>query len=544
MIKGRPFAIVAGLVLLLTYLFIESRPPDHGVRALMQQALQNMQLHEAELNRDVLMARAGLLRNYDSLGRSARELADDVETLKVQSTVLSGKKAGVIRNEIAALSAGIQNKLTWVEYLKSDNALLRNSVAYFNQSMRSVGVEGNTGRRSIEVAKLSHAMLQFVQSQEPGAKKEAQAALTRISALSKEQPDLKPLAVHGQVVVKMLASVDALLAHVVSPSTGDHEEALQHAMLAYAAEGERRAQGFRLLLYLVALVLLAYVLHLIARLRARARELRRKEMQLIQANKMTSLGTLVSSIAHEINNPNQIVLMNSGVLASAWTDAAVVLDNVRNDQAQFSLAAIPYCEMRETIPQLIQEIEDGARRIERIVSDLKTFARPGRGIQERFHLNDVVQRALRLLTHLVHKKTDDFQLRLADNLPYLEGNSQQIEQVIVNLVINALEALPDRRRSVTVTTYFDATRRAVGLDVQDDGVGIAEEHLSRLGEPFFTTKEATGGTGLGLAITTTLIRMHNGRLDFVSTPGKGTRARIELPCHEQALEFVKLERDG
>jgi signal transduction histidine kinase len=541
---GRPLAIVSGLIVLLTYLLIESRTPDQGPRVRMQEALQSMQLHEAELNRDVLMARAGLLPNYDSLARGARALSHDLQTLEKESAALSKKRSEPIRKEIAALAAAVKEKLTWIDYLKSDNALLRNSVAYFNQSMRLLGTQSGTRQHAIDVATLSHAMLRFIQSPEGGTREEAEAALARISALSKAQPELKPLAVHGQIVVKMLANVDSLLAQIVSPSTGDGEEALLQAILAYAAQGERRAQEFRLLLYLGALVLLAYILHLATRLRERARELRRKEMQLIQANKMTSLGTLVSSVAHEINNPNQVVLMNSTVLARAWSDAVEVLDNCNHEGKQFSLAGLPYREMRETTLQLVQEVEDGARRIERIVGDLKGFARPGGSSNERFPLNDVVQRAIRLLTHLIHKKTDNFRVHLAEAMPYLQGNSQQVEQVVVNLVINALEALTDRRRCITVSTYFNEAGNTVGVVVEDEGVGIEQENISHLGEPFFTTKEASGGTGLGLAITSTLIRMHNGRLDFMSEPGKGTKATVEFPCATETRNVPIVKGNG
>jgi polar amino acid transport system substrate-binding protein len=97
-------------------------------------------------------------------------------------------------------------------------------------------------------------------------------------------------------------------------------------------------------------------------------------------------------------------------------------------------------------------------------------------------------------------------------------------------VTNALEALPDRRRGVTVATAFDAAERRVMLEVRDEGVGIAPEHLGHLCDPFFTTKQESGGTGLGLAITSSLVRLHGGRLTFASEPGKGTCALVTFPC--------------
>jgi signal transduction histidine kinase len=105
---------------------------------------------------------------------------------------------------------------------------------------------------------------------------------------------------------------------------------------------------------------------------------------------------------------------------------------------------------------------------------------------------------------------------------------------VVNLLTNALEALPDRRHGVTVTTACDPAERAVRLEVCDDGVGMPPEHLARLCDPFFTTKAARGGTGLGLAITASLVRLHGGRLTFASEPGQGTCARVTFPCPDEA----------
>jgi signal transduction histidine kinase len=109
---------------------------------------------------------------------------------------------------------------------------------------------------------------------------------------------------------------------------------------------------------------------------------------------------------------------------------------------------------------------------------------------------------------------------------------QQVEQVVVNLLTNALEALPERTCGVTVTTACEAATRCVTLAVSDEGVGIQPEHLARLCDPFFTTKQESGGTGLGLAITASLVRAQGGQLTFASEPGKGTRVLVTWLCHD------------
>jgi signal transduction histidine kinase len=524
----KPLAVLVGLLALLTYLLVQSRTRDQAPRLRMQEVLQQMHLHDAELNRDVLMARAGLLPNYDPLVRAGRKLTGDLQAMRTWSAAITGDSGGVIHRHVVDLHAEVDRKLELVEYLKSDNALLRNSLAYFAQLIPPLAPHAGT-RGSAEVFSLAQLVLRFVQAPEPANKAQAETALARITRMPLDAQTSRPLAVHGRLIVDMLPRVDTLLNGILSSATTRHAEALHQALLQYASLAETRAQRFRFLLYLAALVLLAYLLRQFARLRANARDLRRKEIQLIQANKMTSLGTLVSAVAHEVNNPNQVVLMNSGLLASAWADAAPVLDRCREDGGDFPLAGLNYGEMRETLPQVIRQIQEGARQIERIIGDLKDYARPRARAMELFSLNDVVQRALRLLAHVIQKRTDRLEVHLGKGLPPARGHPQQVEQIVVNLVINALEALPDRKRAVAVSTSLNAASGSLVLEVWDEGVGIPKHHLPHLGEPFFTTKEANGGTGLGLAITSSLVRSHSGRLRFVSEPGEGTRAIVELP---------------
>jgi signal transduction histidine kinase len=147
-------------------------------------------------------------------------------------------------------------------------------------------------------------------------------------------------------------------------------------------------------------------------------------------------------------------------------------------------------------------------------------------------LNDAVQRALRLLGHFIKQHTDHLHVDLAQGLPSVRGDAQHIEQIVVNLLTNALEALRDRRHGVTVTTARDLAQRCVLLEVRDEGVGIPPEHLARVCDAFFTTKHESGGTGLGLAITASLVRVHGGGLTFASELGKGTCTRVTLPCHD------------
>lgn len=184
---------------------------------------------------------------------------------------------------------------------------------------------------------------------------------------------------------------------------------------------------------------------------------------------------------------------------------------------------------------MLDEMLEGARRIKRIVEDLKDFARPeDAGQREPMDMNAVVRAALRLIGNPIKKATHRLEVDLAEALPPVTGNAQRIEQVVVNLVLNACQALPDPERAIRITTRHEAERGQVALTVEDEGVGIPPEHLSRLTDPFFTTKRDRGGTGLGLSVSSGIVTEHGGTLEFRSTPGAGTAVRLVLPVPAEA----------
>lgn len=261
-------------------------------------------------------------------------------------------------------------------------------------------------------------------------------------------------------------------------------------------------------------------------------ELKIRQRQLIQADKMTSLGILVSGVAHEINNPTGLLLLNLPHLQRAFDDSRDILESHYRQHGDFKLGWLQYSRMREEIPTMFREMQEGARRIKRIVEDLKDFAR--QQDSERMtplDLNEVVGVALRLVDNSIRKATDHLQLDLTVDLPPVRGNAQRIEQVIVNLMLNACQALPGPEAGIRLTTRMQG--ETVELMIVDEGVGIADEHLPHLTDPFFTTKREGGGTGLGLSISAGIVREHGGTLVFSSRVGEGTRVTLGLPAVQE-----------
>jgi PAS domain S-box-containing protein len=254
------------------------------------------------------------------------------------------------------------------------------------------------------------------------------------------------------------------------------------------------------------------------------------QAQLILTNKMTSLGLLVAGIAHEINNPNNYIMANAQLLSKVWEDSVPYLEERYQRFGDFTLAGLPVSELRTALPEMLEGIAEGSRRIRDTINNLKNYARQGRvAIDAPVDVNRVISLACSLLNHHVTRHTDNFRLELEDLLPEIRGSAQQLEQVIVNLVMNALQSLTSKRQGVLVATRHDRENNQVVIVVQDGGSGIPDDIRERIMEPFFTTKLDLGGTGLGLSICQTIIKAHRGKMEIASSPGQGTTFTISLP---------------
>lgn len=272
----------------------------------------------------------------------------------------------------------------------------------------------------------------------------------------------------------------------------------------------------------------------IAERRNAEEELRLNQQQLVQADKMAALGILVSGVAHEINNPTGLILLEVPSLKRFFTDASKVLERYYQENGDFTCGGLPYSRMREEIPRSLDKLQDSGKRIRRIVDDLKDFARQGdTACNEIVDLNVVAQAAVRLVEPSIRKATDCFNSRYGEHLPKIRGNAQRIEQVLVNLILNACQALPDTGRCIELATYHDPGRGIVAFRLRDEGIGISPEHLSRLTDPFFTTKRDMGGTGLGLSVSAGIVKEHGGTLEFDSTPGSETTVTMTLPAYKE-----------
>jgi polar amino acid transport system substrate-binding protein len=251
------------------------------------------------------------------------------------------------------------------------------------------------------------------------------------------------------------------------------------------------------------------------------------ERQLLQADKLASLGQLVSGIGHEINNPNTFIRGNLYIIQEAMNDIFPILDQYHKSNPDAKIARLDYDIFRQSVPVLIDDMVQGANRIKGIVDGLRKFAKKDEGLlNEMVNLNTITEACLRLADNQI-RRTADVKVSLDPGLPSIVGNSQKLQQVIVNILINASQAINNPRGTIHVISQFN--EKEVVLRVRDDGKGMDERTIKQIFDPFFTTKRHQGGTGLGLSIAYGIIKEHQGRIDVESKVGVGTTFCIYIP---------------
>lgn len=254
-----------------------------------------------------------------------------------------------------------------------------------------------------------------------------------------------------------------------------------------------------------------------------------KQKQLIQADKMVALGTMVGGIAHEVNNPNNYILLNAQFLQKVFIDTYPILKEYYEQNGDFALAGIPFSKSKEKILQSLQGIIDGVMRVRGITKSLTDYAKKDPGdLNQDVNINTVIEGAILITGNKIKNSTNYFKIVYDDLVPPIKGNQQQLEQVLINLITNSCESLQNKNQKISLSVNNEKEAKRIKIIVEDEGAGISEENLRYIFDPFFTTKRSSGGTGLGLYISYNIIKSHGGELSIKSYPGKGTICELIL----------------
>jgi len=289
----------------------------------------------------------------------------------------------------------------------------------------------------------------------------------------------------------------------------------------------------------------------LARLETRRRrcekDLRDSRQQLQQAQKMETLGTLVAGVAHEINNPLNLIIYNLPLLKKIWTDLFPLLRQSRKVEPERKFGGFSHDFLEDNLGRMIADMDLAANRMAKTVADLKRFSRQS-NVAEKIpvQLNTAVHNAMRLSRAALSKASVKTELFLAEDLPPIEANPQSLEQVIINILINAVEAIDHPHGKIIITTGLQAKDGRVYVRIADNGRGVAPEIADRIFLPFVSDKNAQGGTGLGLSVTHSLVQAHGGEIDFESRPEQGSEFTVYLPCQleRQAVRILVVDDDA
>jgi len=482
-----------------------------------------------------------LSASLPELAKAIMEKAQLVEEFKVENAATKAGLNGLVGNamELGAQAAQLKVKVPGLETLL--NRLVAGAPLYYwlAQEAQFRSIESALGELQNAMAAMPNAL-------------RAKAEQTRDA---------------GQALLKHKPAEQKLVAQIALLTSGPRLDSLT---ISFSRELETTLQGKELFrVYLIAyagslLILLGWLgaklraanVGLEHRVQERTRELsdalrhlKESETQLIQSEKMSSLGQMVAGVAHEINTPLAYVTNSLGTVAEKLPELGTALseteqlltllkagDGANPEQLarQFSVVSqhVSTLKSRDVVKELSGLVNDGVYgtgQMAEIVGNLKDFSRLDRSKVTGFNLNDGLTSTLLLAKHLLKSVTVERQF---GEIPAIVCSPSQINQVFLNLITNAAQAMENARGTITLQTRREG--EGVVVDMLDNGRGIPPEVLPKIFDPFFSTKEIGKGTGLGLSISYKIIQQHGGRIDVKSQVGKGTRFTVHLPLKPPA----------
>lgn len=246
-------------------------------------------------------------------------------------------------------------------------------------------------------------------------------------------------------------------------------------------------------------------------LRITLNHLKETQSQLLQSEKMASIGILTSGIAHEINNPLNFIYGGS--------------KGIENYFKKNLVEHLPKVEI------LLKSIDEGVRRVSNIVNGLNEFSRTNESMDESCNIHSIIENCLVVLNNQLRHRID-VRKKFTNDVPIIKGNTGQLHQAFINIFSNAEQAIPEKGNITIETSAYEEN---IEIKISDNGIGISEENIDKIMTPFFTTKDPGKGTGLGMSITYNIIKDHHGQINYLSELNKGTTVTINLPKHKNAV---------
>lgn len=568
--------IAAALVALLGFLYLKSQGVDYRRQNEILSYLRDLREIDARWDLEVLRARiegaSGKVRPADDRGARAPELLKRLQQSAAEagSPVLNGSLPALVEafsqkieliNRYRAANATVTQSLgRMVEFDNEIAGLVRGAWAGFAQRDRLVAVESTS-------ALLFAQVMRYATDPSDVQRKNVELFASDLrKAGTGVPPALREGLARVDTTVEQILGAkpveNELFQKITIASAGPRIDSLTDAFSTESADVQSDGERYRI--YLIAyagalLILIGWLLSKLAlsyrvlesRVEERTRELtdalrqlKESESQLIQTEKMSSLGQMVAGIAHEINTPLAYVKNSLGSVAGKLPDVKQLIvetnkllrlmEDPSPDPARLQAkyagvrSLIHHFAEQQALAELGQLANDGLYGIEQIseiVLNLKNFSRLDRSKVSSFNLNEGLDSALILAKHELKHFTVKKQF---GDIPAITCSPSQLNQVFLNLINNAAQAIESGAGEITLLTRMEGADH-VAVEIADNGKGIPPEIMSKIFDPFFTTKAVGKGTGLGLSISYKIIEQHGGSISVDSTVGQGTRFTIVLP---------------
>lgn len=609
-----------GLIAILWALVQKTQSIDTTAIQQVNSQLRELKQVDATWNLDILRSKMGINKNYDQVTTPLQWLQKNQPILMA---AVNQADASGIKQAADELRAAINDKINLVDRFKMQNALLKNSLRFLPTAVgqlrdqivavtlsdASIGIN-NTGQTatpnafSSSLTKLEATanemlteLLKYNLAPDEAIKTRVEGLLDNLAAQPSTsypeqiQAQVDMIVNHARTVLKQKESEDQVLASIEQvPITARIDQlAAQFEQSFEAALKEKEQWRIALIAYSAGLLLLLALAMLAVwrsyrsldqanafleqRVAERTRDLsaalanlRESQLQLIQSEKMASLGQMVAGIAHEINTPLAYVKGGLEILSARMEDVDALVnetsglmnlmteepagDEASHEQQlaeQFATvqeisSAFVETEAISEINGLLDDGLHGIGQIAEIVSNLKDFSRLDRAKVAEFNVNEGIESTLKIARNIVKHRRIEQQLGA---VPLIMCSPSQINQVLLNLINNACQATTEETGVVTIVTR--PTEQGLAIEVKDNGQGIHPDHLSQIFDPFFTTKKVGEGTGLGLSIVQRIVKEHGGKITVDSVLGVGTCFTVELPREYQAhreQELSELNQGG